>query len=348
MKSYLLRNPAKRIELYPTQEVTHAWPVNLKRQDQEFFSNAQHYSVLASWLIYLHDVSLYYDGTVFHGLNLYTETQTVPHQPSHNWRGLLYMHLRLRCQRLPDDRQYIMIHDGFSGTYYHWMIDALPRLLQIRDQLGDSVLLLPNTYKQEFNIQTLAAFGVDKIEYLHPYTRYVAPKLLTPSKMGVIAKQNPATITSLRNFLLSKFPLLPHADLGDRVYISRASAQRRKVINEEEVTAYMREQGFSIVQLEYYPFAEQVSIMSRVRYLVSIHGAGLTNMLFMQAKGRVMELRLKDDGTQHYFYTLAADLGIDYYYQFGIPNDPNLSTQDADLLVDINELRRNMSKMLTA
>ena len=346
MKAYSLRSSVKRIKLYPTQEVTHAWPVNLTKQDQAFFSDAQQYNVLASWLIYLHDVSLYYDGTAFHGLSLYTETQTIPHQPSHNWRGLLYMHLRMHRQRLPDDQQYVVIHDEFSEGYYHWMIDALPRLLQIRDQLADSTLLLPITYKQKFHTQTLAAFGVKKIEYLHPHMRYVVPRLLTPSKMGVIAKQNPATIMGLRNFLLSKFSLLPHPNLGDRVYISRASAQRRKVTNEEEVTAYMREQGFSVVQLEYYPFAEQVSIMSRVRYLVSIHGAGLTNMLFMQAESRVLELRLKDDGTQQYFYTLASDLGFEYYYQFGTPNDSNLNTQDADLLIDINQLRVNISQML--
>ena len=82
------------------------------------------------------------------------------------------------------------------------------------------------------------------------------------------------------------------------------------------------------------------------RYLVSVHGAGLTNMLFMQPGSEVLELEMQDDGASHYYYTLLADLDINYYYQFCTPNDPALSVQDADLFVDLAEFKRSVTQLL--
>ena len=191
-----------------------------------------------------------------------------------------------------------------------------------------------------------APLGVTNIEYLQLRTRYVVPDLTVPTRLARIASYNPGVMRELRELLLAAFPQLPQVSKGERVYISRAHAPRRKVMNEDEVTEYLREQGFTIIYLEEHDFAEQISIMAGVRYLVSIHGAGLTNILFMQPGSRVLELQMQDDGTSHYYYTLSADLGIGYYYQFCAPNDALLTVQEADLLVDMVELKRTVTQLL--
>ena len=340
------RGWVQRQPLFVGQHIVRPWPSNIREQDRAFFAKNREYELPPSWLLKLWEVSLYWDGTAFHGVQLYPETLVLPDQPTHNWRGLLHMQLRLRRQRLSASQQYLLIHDAWSGSYYHWMVDALPRLLAIREQIAGAVLLLPEYYQHDYQYQTIAALGVGEVERLHPNIRYVVPRLLTPSRLARIASYNPAVMRELRLILLAKFPLLPHADLGDRIYISRTRAPRRKVLNEVEVTDYLRKQSFAIVQLEDYGFAEQVSIMARARYLVSIHGAGLTNMLFMAPGSKVLELQMQDDGTNHYYYTLAADMGIDYYYQFCPPSDPTLTVQDADLTVEVTELSRIVEQML--
>jgi len=339
---------AKRQPLFAGQQIVRPWPCNLREQDRAFFAKNREYQLPPSWLLRLREVSLYWDGVAFHGVQLYPETLVLPDRPAHNWRGLLHMQLRLRRKRLLPNRQYFLIHDAWSGSYYHWMVDALPRLLAIREQIAGAVLLLPAYYQYDYQYETMTALGVTEVERLHPHTRYVVPRLLAPSRLARIASYNPSVMRELRTVLLAKFPIIPTANLGDRIYISRARAPRRKVLNETEVTACLRELGFAVVQLEDYGFAEQVSIMARARYLVSIHGAGLTNMLFMPTGSKVLELQMQDDGTNHYYYTLAADLGIYYYYQFCLPKDPALTVQDADLTVNVNELHQLVIDMLAS
>ena len=336
-----------RQQLFAGEHVVRPWPANLQEQDRAFFAKNREYSLPPSWLLRLREVSLYWDGSAFHGLHLYPETLVLPDKPQHNWRGLLYIHLRMSSHRLSSAKQYILVHDAWSESYYHWMVDALPRLLAVQEHLTGSKLLLSNTCNHDYQRQTLAALGVADIEYLQPETRYVVHNLLVPSRLARVASHNPTVMRNLRALLLDKFPILPQANFGERLYISRARAFRRKVTNEAEVMAYMRKQGFAIVQLEDYSYAEQVSIMAQVRYLVSIHGAGLTNILFMPTGSRMLELQMQDDGTNHYYYTLAADLDVDYYYQFCPPDDPSLSVQDANLTVSMAELERTVTQMMT-
>ena len=336
----------KSQQLYPGRRIIRPWPVNLREQDRAFFAKNREYKLLPSWIIRLREVSLLENGMAFHGLHLHPESLVVHDWRAYNWRGLLQLFWKLPRRRLSAAQQYILVHDSWSEAYYHWMADALPRLLAVRNQLAGAVLLLPESYQADYHQQTLNAFGVVAIERLKPGVRYIVPKLLMPVRLAHVASYNPQAMRELRAILLAKFPPLPQANLGERIYISRAGATRRKVMNEAEVAAYMREQGFAVVQLENYSFAEQVSIMARARVMVSIHGAGLTNMLFMPVGSKVLELQMQDDGTNHYFYTLAADLGIDYYYQFCTPNDPALGVQDADLFVDSAELERTVTQLL--
>lgn len=337
----------KRQQLYQGRLIVRPWPANLREYDRAFFAKNREYQLLPNWIVRLREVSLLENGMAFHGLHLHSESLVVHDWRAYNWRGLLRLFLKLPRLRLPASQQYILVHDSWSETYYHWMADALPRLLAVRDQLAGAVLLLPESYQADYHRQTLNAFGVVTIERLKPDVRYVVPKLLMPVRLAHVASYNPQAMLELRAILLAKFPPLPQADLGERIYISRAGASRRRVINEAEVATYIREQEFAVVQLENYSFAEQVSIMARARVMVSIHGAGLTNMLFMPVGSKVLELQMQDDGTNRYYYTLSADLGISYYYQFCAPNDASLTVQDADLLVDMAEFKRTVSQVLT-
>jgi hypothetical protein len=340
------KSAVERQQLYPAQLIKRPWPVNLREQDRAFFAKNRIYNLLPSWLLRLRRVSVYLDGSVFHGLHLYCETQVLPHEPNHNWRGLLFMFLRLQRVMLPMSQRYVLCHDAWSLNYYHWIVDALPRILAIREQLADLTLVLPHNYTTDYHRQTLKALGVQQIQYLQPNVRYLVPDLLVPTRLARVASYNPAAMRELRHVLLAAFPSVSQANLGDRLYISRAHAPRRKALNEDEVTICLAQHGFITVYLEDYTFAEQVSIMVGARYVVALHGAGLTNMLFMQPESRVLELQMQDDGANHYYYTLAADLGIKYYYQFCTPNDVLLGVQDADLLVDIPELTRTVIQLL--
>ena len=173
---------------------------------------------------------------------------------------------------------------------------------------------------------------------------YQAPQLLVPSQIGRVANYHPQVIKQTVEFIKSQLEL--KLDLGERIYVSRGKATKRKILNEDEVLSYVQEQGFTSVCLEDYSFGEQISIMHHCRYLVGLHGAGLANMIFMPESSSLLEIRKFDKGENYFFYTLSSIMNHDYYYQFCNRVDGKSTVQEADVEVDIKDLVDNLEMML--
>jgi capsular polysaccharide biosynthesis protein len=114
----------------------------------------------------------------------------------------------------------------------------------------------------------------------------------------------------------------------------------RRITNEKEMESILERHGFEIHFFENYDLKKQIELMSETKHLLAVHGAGLTNMLFMKEGGKVLELRNAGDAHNNCYFSLAAALGHDYYYQFNKGN--NAVTQQADLEVDMEEFTRNV------
>jgi hypothetical protein len=91
---------------------------------------------------------------------------------------------------------------------------------------------------------------------------------------------------------------------------------------------------------------QQVKIASAARYLISNHGAGLTNMLFMRPGGSVLELRHNTDRINNCYFTLASALNHRYFYQTCAPENRDEDPHNANLFVDVAALRANLKLML--
>jgi capsular polysaccharide biosynthesis protein len=119
-------------------------------------------------------------------------------------------------------------------------------------------------------------------------------------------------------------------------------------VNEDEVGAALKDYGFRSIRFEDYSFAEQVQIASKARFLVSNHGAGLTNMLFIASGSSVLELRKREDSHNNCYFPLASALDLHYFYQLCDPLDPNEDAHSADLIVRVELHRKNVEEMLAA
>jgi capsular polysaccharide biosynthesis protein len=100
------------------------------------------------------------------------------------------------------------------------------------------------------------------------------------------------------------------------------------------------------VRFEDHPFEEQVRIAAATKYLVSNHGAGLTNMLFMPEGGRVLELRRESERERNCFFNLATTARLGYYYQCCPQEDAEEQVHSANVVVDGKGLRENLELML--
>jgi capsular polysaccharide biosynthesis protein len=89
----------------------------------------------------------------------------------------------------------------------------------------------------------------------------------------------------------------------------------RAVENEMEIRSLLMNFGFEFVVFESLSFVEQIKLMHETKIFVSIHGAGFSNMMFMQSKSYVVELINRDYAKSEYtfpFWKLSSATNLNY------------------------------------
>jgi Capsular polysaccharide biosynthesis protein len=193
-----------------------------------------------------------------------------------------------------------------SSFYYHWLIDALPRLEIIEkfSQL-ESVPLVVCKELRSFHRDTLRLAGVNE-HRLHRFNERFSrfDRLYFPDVPSPTGNISPHAVEWLRSRFLKSEP-----GSGDRlIYISRKDAMKRKLLNEDEIIGFLQQKGFEIVCPGTLPFSEQVEMFRRARVVIGPHGAGFTNMAFAPRDATMIEF-FGDNYINGCFWTLANVLG---------------------------------------
>jgi capsular polysaccharide biosynthesis protein len=113
------------------------------------------------------------------------------------------------------------------------------------------------------------------------------------------------------NYIRNAFGIAGSERKKNRLYISRADARARKIANESEVTACLRRSGFTEIIAADLSFDEQVDLFRHASHVVSIHGAGLTNIVFCPPGAHILEFFHPLYGSWAYG-VLSAALSLDY------------------------------------
>jgi len=238
---------------------------------------------------------------------------------------------------------YLWITDDWSDGYFHWLADALPRLFAVRDLAATTPLLIPSKCEHfEFVRASLRLFDLAGVEYVQADEVCVIDPLVLPTHAAPSGSFNDALMRRLRDFILDAYNVDRDRAPHRRIYISRSNAPRRKIANEEEVINVLHNFDFEVIRFEDHPFEEQVRIAAETKYLVSNHGAGLTNMLFMPEGGRVLELRKEAERIRNCFFILATTARLDYFYQCCPQERAEDGAHAADVVVDTKSLGENL------
>lgn len=237
--------------------------------------------------------------------------------------------------------EYIYVIDDWSEGYFHWMTDVLPRLMALKMKFGSRLVLLPNSFKgKDFVVETLKVLGFFAIYFGNEFLK-VEKCLFIKSEL-VTGNYHESLLMGLR----SKFkPLMEEANPERlRIYVSRNFASKRKIQNEDELEGVLKKYGFAIEYFEKRSWLDQVKIINKAQFLISVHGAGLTNMLFLKPKSKVLELRRKKDSHNNCYFALSSALDLDYYY---LECDTDLkNTNVANFFVDPEEFENTIKFML--
>ncbi|MBK9125989.1 MAG: glycosyltransferase family 61 protein [Chloroflexi bacterium] len=223
---------------------------------------------------------------------------------------------------------------GSGDVYFVWMVYGALRILAIRalaEGLGQMPKLLVPSNPARFVAETLDLLGVapdDVIRWQHARGRVRRLVVTSETRWGPTFA--PATCRWFREAMVNAAGA-PTADQPRRLYISRGKARRRRIRNEDAVTALLAPLGFEAFTLEDLPVAEQVRLFAGAEAVVAPHGSGLTNLVFGQ-RIKVIELHTPAKYTNSF---LALSHACGHAYAAWMAPAPDL-----DYDIDLDALRK--------
>ena len=245
-------------------------------------------------------------------------------------------------RRMPD-RPYVSVFNHWSTGYAHFVAEVVVKIVQHLDLVRAATLLVPPG-APSFVDQYLELLGIGSVEVQEHHAWFPRLTIIEHSVPGV---HDPSQVGAVRDLLA---PVRPGADAPrELVYISRAKARFRKVLDEQRLTDRLRAHGFSSVMTDQMKVTEQISLFASARVLMSLNGAGLINMMFMRPGTTVIELipeLVGRDRPNEFCWRLADALGLRYVGIVCRRDDPSQSVHVGDVHVDADAVERAIRPLL--
>jgi len=241
-------------------------------------------------------------------------------------------------------KTHILVTDEWTKNYCHFLWESLSKLILMKKEFSDSVLLLPRSYaKIDFIMKSFEAFGFNKknIKLIPKKSRFKIKNLafIPVINIGTSNYYDFLKFNEIKSVILGKYSAQLVKNFGDKIYISRSNSLNvvsRRVSNEEELSLMLEKRGFKTVYMENFSFLEQISIMSHAKYVVAPHGAGITNVMFAKDDCHLIEL-INDKRGVLCFEEMCARMKISYE-RFDCRQSGDKSVELSDIEVDVNAL----------
>jgi hypothetical protein len=232
-------------------------------------------------------------------------------------------------------------------NYFHWWADTLPRLA-VAEAAGIRFfqVIVPEEM-EDWQRESLDRLGVTT-DRQEPFgdDHWRVESLLLPSLLGYSGMVRPWGADWLRR----RIGLPKPAARRRRIYLRRTRAGYRRVSNEADLLPILEKFKFEIHETQGMSLGEQMKLFSGAECVVSIHGAGLANLLFAPPGVNVIEFMSPvPEYANSCYYSLCAAAGHTYGYILGEHNTEDLSKKTAgrwkiDLWVDPEKLRSLLSR----
>jgi capsular polysaccharide biosynthesis protein len=257
-------------------------------------------------------------------------------------------HGGMRRFRLPPaislDGTSILLATTGGDTYYHWMMEVLPRLLLLEEagiNLSRVDHFLVNGFKKRFQMESLEAVGIPatKCRTTQGKCRYRCEHLLVPSLLGPHGWAQPDAC----QFLKKPFLGSGARKNRKRIFVPRGRTQGRKVRREDEILALLAEFEFESFDAGKVSLREQAETFACAEMVVGIHGGALTNLAFCTSGTRVVEIF-----GWHYvnpcYRALASAVGAEHYAVLDVPERrgpaiTSFASSSSDLKGNVEGLR---------
>lgn len=245
------------------------------------------------------------------------------------------------------------LFNDWNGNYFEWMSNTLPRLQAIEEaeqRLGCDIPIFVTNKLTSWQKETLKLMGHSKDYYVWDSVPTKVKTLIVPAFRKYYDPETRAYksasctgIKWVRDRILSNINLQDTVNTpsGERVYISRASAVGRKVVNEQELKSVLQERlGFTFVQAETLTVSQQANLFNQAKVIIAPHGAGLVNLIYSE-NSTIVELTGETLPTPA-FAEISRGLGLKY----GILSCKSVGKGwDSDIQVSVHHLTTLLNQL---
>jgi hypothetical protein len=184
-----------------------------------------------------------------------------------------------RRNKFIDFDQIISFRDTAEENYFHFFNDILSKFyfLKREDLIDNSIPLIisPKIYNTPYFKYFLDHTSLGKYNWhIHKPDTYIR------SKEALFCKPITHSI-DIYNDILDELKInSDNLNKSRKIYLQRRRKSLRYIENEIEILPVLKEKGYEIIKAEDLSFEDQMQLFSQSSNLISVHGAGLTNMMF--------------------------------------------------------------------
>ena len=196
-----------------------------------------------------------------------------------------------------------------GGGYYHFLIEALPKLWLARRHVESIDHYLVTGSPGGFHERWLAEAGVpvSKIVWLDSLSHLHCEQVLFTGSLVGDQQVTPWTTSALR----SLFKLEEKAGGSGVYWISRRDARERQFAQEAELLSLLPQ--FKAVSLSGMSPRAQIDLFASARVIAGPHGAGFANCAFCPPGGTLIEL-FPPEKMQPIYQRISQVSGMSYHW----------------------------------
>ncbi len=233
----------------------------------------------------------------------------------------------IRNKKIQIKKDKLWIINDHCFNYFHWVTEALPRLLLIKENKIKGTVLLPSKWSSNAFIKSsLGVLGYEHEYYDLNSINYI-PRIISANHLASTGNYNPKYIKMVKDSIKKD-----HSE-NLRLWVLRNENQSRHINNRNELINLLEKYNIKTIRPEEISFQKQVSFFSKASFIGGIHGAGLTNMIFMDEESNVLEIKTQSTEKNNAFYSLASALSHNYYYLRSKAKE-----SDQGITLNLNEL----------
>jgi capsular polysaccharide biosynthesis protein len=194
---------------------------------------------------------------------------------------------KMPIRRLSGDFTSIVSRWNDGRNYFHWFMDGLTRLIHLDAFPAECRILIPKNLPA-FALRSLELLGLSGrvVETADEDLRIERYWFAGPTMLS--GCPDPCGVEWLRRKFLPDRQPVGHR----RLYIER-NAPTRSLANAHELREFFRERDWEIIDPGTLTLDEQIGVFGEAQFIVGVHGAAMTNLLWAPAGARVLELMPK-------------------------------------------------------